>query len=156
MKRVLLFAALLGWSALASATVYKWVDAKGQVQYGDSPPVGVHATVVHLLGTAEPSAASSTAASSNPALSNAAFAAQALAQAKATRDQQAVDSDVAAAHQAQCTKAKQHYEALINGRHMYTLGPDGHRHYLSSAEIDTARLDAKKQVDALCGGSESM
>ena len=157
MKRVLLFAALLGWSALASATVYKWVDAKGRVQYGDSPPVGVHATVVHLLGTSEPSPASSSAATaSNPSLSDAAFAAQALAQAKSQRDQQAVDSDVAAARQAQCAKAKQHYEELINGRHMYTLGTDGKRHYLSSAEIDAARLDAKKQVDTLCGSGESM
>ncbi|MDE2293850.1 MAG: DUF4124 domain-containing protein [Gammaproteobacteria bacterium] len=156
MKRVLVFAALLGWSALASATVYKWVNAKGEVQYGDSPPVGVHATVVHLLGTAEPSAASSNAASSSPTLSNAAFAAQAVAQAKAERARQAVDSDVAAAHRAQCANAKQHYEELINGRHMYTLGPDGKRHYLSSAEIDAARLDAKKQVDTLCGSGESM
>jgi Domain of unknown function (DUF4124) len=156
MKRVLLFAALLGWSALASATVYKWTDAKGQVQYGDTPPVGVHATVVHLLGTAPPSAEPSSAAATNPSLSDASFAAQALAQAKAERERQSVDSDVAAAHQAQCAKAKQHYEDLINGRHMYTLGPDGKRHYLSSAEIDAARLDAKKQVDSLCGGGESM
>lgn len=156
MKRVLLFVALLGWSALASATVYRWVDAKGQVQYGDSPPVGVHATVVHLLGTADPSPAASSTATSNPTLSNAAFAAQALAQAKAQHEQQSVASDVAAAHQAQCAKAKQHYEDLINGRHMYTQGPDGKRHYLSSAEIDAARLDAKRQVDSLCGGGESM
>jgi hypothetical protein len=155
MKRVLLFAALLGWSAIASATVYKWVNTKGEVQYGDTPPVGVHAVVVHLLGTtaAQPPPAS---AAANPALSNAAFAAQALAQAKAERDRQAVDSDVAAAHQAQCAKAKQHYEDLINGRHMYTQGPDGKRHYLSSAEIDAARLDAKKQVDSLCGSGQSM
>ena len=156
MKRVLLFAALIGWSALASATVYKWVNAKGQVQYGDSPPVGVHATVVHLLGADTPAPAPASAAATNPALSNAAFAAQALAQTKAERERQAVAADVATAHQAQCAKAKQHYEELINGRHMYSLGADGKRHYLSSAEIDAARLDAKKQVDTLCGSGGSM
>ncbi len=155
MKRVLLFAALLGWSALASATVYRWVNAKGQLQYGDSPPVGVHATVVHLLGAAVPPAPAS-AAATNPTLSNAAFAAQALAQSKAERERQSVAADVATAHQAQCANAKQHYEDLINGRHMYSLGADGKRHYLSSAEIDAARLDAKKQVDTLCGSGQSM
>ena len=36
---------------MASAVVYKWVDAQGKVQYGDRPPDGVHAEVVELLGT---------------------------------------------------------------------------------------------------------
>ena len=49
MKRVLLCAALLAWSTLASAVVYKWVDAQGKLQYGDRPPDGVHAEVVELL-----------------------------------------------------------------------------------------------------------
>ncbi len=51
MKRLLLFAALIAWSGMASAVVYKWVDAQGKVQYGDRPPDGVHAEVVELLGT---------------------------------------------------------------------------------------------------------
>ncbi len=150
MKRVLLFGVLLGWAAIASATVYKWVNVKGEVQYGDTPPAGVHATIVHLLEVNPPNSPPA------PTISNSAFAAQALAQTKAQREQQAVDSDVAAARRKQCTDAQQHYEELINGRHMYTQGPDGKRHYLSSAEIDAARLDAKKQVDQLCGANNSM
>ncbi len=51
MKRVLLCAALLAWSGLASAVVYKWVDSEGKIQYGDRPPDGVHAEIVPLLGT---------------------------------------------------------------------------------------------------------
>jgi len=51
MKRLLLFAALVAWSGMAGAVVYKWVDAQGKVQYGDRPPDGVHAEVVALLGT---------------------------------------------------------------------------------------------------------
>jgi hypothetical protein len=46
MKRLLLFAALIAWSGMASAVVYKWVDAQGKLQYGDRPPDGVHAEVV--------------------------------------------------------------------------------------------------------------
>ena len=45
MKRLLLFAALIAWSGMASAVVYKWVDAQGKLQYGDRPPDGVHAEV---------------------------------------------------------------------------------------------------------------
>ena len=51
MKRLLLFAALIAWSGMASAVVYKWIDAQGKLQYGDRPPDGVHAEVVELLGT---------------------------------------------------------------------------------------------------------
>ena len=57
MKRVLLCTALILWSAMASAVVYKWVDAQGKTQYGDRPPDGVHADVVELLGTHVPHAA---------------------------------------------------------------------------------------------------
>ncbi len=49
MKRLLLFAALIAWSGMASAVVYKWTDSQGKIQYGDRPPDGVHAEVVELL-----------------------------------------------------------------------------------------------------------
>jgi len=50
MKRLLLFAALIAWSGMAGAVVYKWIDAQGKLQYGDRPPDGVHAEVVEFLG----------------------------------------------------------------------------------------------------------
>ena len=75
MRRVLLFAALVAWSAMASAVVYKWADADGKIHYGDLPPDGVKAEVVEMLTThatpppptqaarpAAPSTASATAA----------------------------------------------------------------------------------------------
>ena len=65
MKRLLLFAALIAWSGMASAVVYKWVDAQGKVQYGDRPPDGVNAEVVELLGTHVARAAPAKAPDSN-------------------------------------------------------------------------------------------
>src|SRR3974377_91791 len=50
MKRLLLVAALIAWSGMASAVVYKWVDAQGKVQYGDRPPDGGHAEGGETLG----------------------------------------------------------------------------------------------------------
>ena len=54
MKRVILCALLMAWSTLASAVVYKWVDAQGKTQYGDRPPDGVHAEVVEGWGVPAP------------------------------------------------------------------------------------------------------
>ena len=55
MKRALLFTALIAWSAMASAVVYKWSDADGKVHFGDRPPDGVKAEVVEILGARQSS-----------------------------------------------------------------------------------------------------
>ncbi len=149
MKRFLLYAALLAWSGLASAVVYKWSDAQGKLQYGDRPPAGVHAEVVELLGThaarsAPPrSAPSSTAAAAKPA---------APATASATDDaaKKAVAEDVAQVKEKQCTDAQERYKKLIEGRRIFKTGADGERQYLTSEEIDSARVDAKREIDAVC------
>jgi hypothetical protein len=142
MKRVLLCAALLAWSGLASAVVYKWVDAQGKTQYGDRPPDGVHAEVVELLGTHP-----STTRTSAPAASD-------KSAAPADNTQQAkkeVAADVAEARQKQCADAQDRYKKLLDGRHLYKMGENGERVYLTSDEIDTERLDAKKEIDDVCG-----
>jgi hypothetical protein len=143
MKRVLLCAALLAWSGMASAVVYKWVDAQGKVQYGDRPPDGVHAEVVEMLGvrgstrpTAAPRPASSTVAA--PADDAA---------------RKAVSEDVAAARDKQCADAQSHYKTLIEGRKLYKAGPDGERQYLTSEEIDEQRVNAKRDIDTICNST---
>jgi hypothetical protein len=146
MKRLLLFAALIAWSGIASAVVYKWVDAQGKVQYGDRPPDGVHAEVVELLGT---HAAHST---STPSAS--APAAKAPGQTPADANtKKAVEEDVAQTREKQCADAQDRYKKLIEGRRLYKTGADGERQYLTSDEIDSERLNAKREVDSICNSS---
>jgi hypothetical protein len=141
MKRLLLFAALIAWSGMAGAVVYKWVDAQGKVQYGDRPPDGVHAEVVEMLGThvarsAQPAPASKPAGTP---------AAQSDAGVK-----KAVAEDVEATRAKQCADAQDRYKHLIENRRLYKTGTDGERQYLSSEEIDSERLNAKRDIDATC------
>jgi hypothetical protein len=149
MKRVLLCVALIAWSAMASAVVYKWTDAQGKIQYGDRPPDGVHAEVMELLGNHVPRPASS--ASSTPAPRAPASAAAASQPADATS--KAVADDVAATKEKQCTDAQERYKKLIEGRKLYKTGPDGERQYLTSDEIDSERLNAKRDIDAICNSA---
>src|ERR1700721_138007 len=143
MKRLLLFAALIAWSGMASAVVYKWVDAQGKVQYGDRPPDGVHAEIVELLGTHVPRQSSDSARSdSNASASSAQKPAQTTSEAK-----KQVADDVAQTKDKQCADAQERYKKLIEGRRLYKTGPDGERQYLTSEEIDKERLDAKNDVD---------
>ena len=155
MKRVLLCAALLAWSGLASAVVYKWIDAQGKLQYGDRPPDGVHAEIVEGLGThgtrseqARPPAAPVSATSSPPA--------RTAPQTKGTGDdgiKKAVDDEVAQVKEKQCADAQARYKTLIEGRKLYKAGADGERQYLTSEQIDAERLNAKRDIDTICNSS---
>jgi hypothetical protein len=142
MKRLLLFAALVAWSGMAGAVVYKWIDAQGKLQYGDRPPDGVHAEVVELLGTHVARSASA------PEPSKAAAAGQtAPADAAAKKE---VDADVAQTREKQCADAQDRYKKLIEGRRLYKTGADGERQYLTADEIDSERVNAKRDIDAIC------
>ncbi len=149
MKRLLLFVTLVAWSGMAGAVVYKWVDAQGKLQYGDRPPDGVKAEVVELLGTHVTRAAASRSSDSPQASRGGRdTAAQDDASVK-----KAVESDVEQTRAKQCADAQERYKKLIEGRRLYKTGPDGERQYLTSEEIDADRLNAKRELDAVCNSS---
>ena len=143
MKRLLLFAALVAWSGMAGAVVYKWVDAQGKVQYGDRPPDGVHAVVMELLGT---HVARSVSAPAKAAATGQAPPADVAAK-------KAVDADVAQTREKQCADAQDRYKKLIEGRRLYKTGASGERQYLTSDEIDSERVNAKRDVDTTCNST---
>ncbi len=133
MKRLLLFAALIAWSGMASAVVYKWVDAQGKLQYGDRPPDGVHAEVVELLGTHVAARRFGAAAVSAACPLRHGGSPQRLRPPKLDDTKAAVAADVAQTRDKQCTDAQDRYKKLIEGRRIYKTGPDGERQYMSSA-----------------------
>jgi Domain of unknown function (DUF4124) len=154
MKRLLLFVALIAWSGMAGAVVYKWIDAQGKLQYGDRPPDGVHAEVVELLGTHVARAAaaresSATASSSSPSSPSSPRTAAAGSQDEATV-KKSVEGDVEQTREKQCADAQDHYKKLIEGRRLYKTGANGERQYLTSDEIDAERVNAKRDLDAIC------
>ena len=147
MKRLFLFAALIAWSGMAGAVVYKWLDGQGKIHYGDRPPDGVHAEVVVNLGTRSSRAAPartfesttpSTATIQNPPPPDDAVAKKAVA------------ADVAESRAKECVEAQERYRKLIEGRRLFKTGNDGQRQYLTSEEIDTQRLEAKRDIDLIC------
>jgi hypothetical protein len=150
MKRLLLFAALIAWSGLASAVVYKWTDAQGKLQYGDRPPDGVHAEVVELLGS---HAANARVAAPSTGQSAPAARVAAAPTPKDQDDRKAVDQDVAQTRDKQCTDAQDRYKKLIEGRRLYKAGPDGERKFMTAEEIDTERLNAKRDIDNICNST---
>jgi Domain of unknown function (DUF4124) len=144
MKRVLLFAALIAWSGMAGAVVYKWVDAQGKVQYGDQPPDGVRAEVVQLLGTHAARSSADAAPAKTVSQPN---------KDDAAATKKAVQTDVEESRAKECADAQDRYKKLIDGRHLYKTGTDGERQYLTSDEVDAQRLSAKQDIDSICNSS---
>jgi hypothetical protein len=148
MKRVLLFAALIAWSGMAGAIVYKWLDAQGKVQYGDRPPNGVHAEVVDGLGTQASRSAAARPPEPTPPTPRPITQDQPKTADPAVK--KAVDNDVAQTREKQCADARERYRKLIEGRRIFKTGDNGQREYLTSEEIDAQRLDAKREIDETC------
>jgi hypothetical protein len=132
---------LAGVCTIARADVFRWVDADGVVHYSDE---WVPGSVV--VKTVKPHPELSTASSGTSGASNR------IAQPTPDADNaRAMQQDVAKARDAQCTFAKQRYTKAIESRRVYKDGKDGEREYLSDADADAYREQARKDVQQACG-----
>jgi hypothetical protein len=84
-------------------------------------------------------------------------ATDAAANARLSQDasRAAVQKDVAATRAEQCKQAKDKYQQSIDARRVYRLNKAGEREYLSDAEVDQARLNARLEMERSCGSPSS-
>ena len=62
-----------------------------------------------------------------------------------------MQDDKARVRDAQCKFAKERYMRSIQSRRVYKEGKDGEREYMSDADADAYRAEARKDVQAACG-----
>ena len=144
-------AGVLTCAAAQAGDVYKYTDERGNTMYTDRPIPGavrVATTTPRPAETAARSYAAQQAASNQQlAASN-----QRIAQGQAdTRAAETVAKDLAATRAARCKQAREQYNNAINSRRLYTEDKDGKRTYLSDSELAAERVEAAKQVEAICG-----
>ena len=157
-RRTLALVAVLVLGSLAlpaGAAVYKWVDPQGRIHYSDRPPppegtllsIDTSSTS-HGAHASESGTRPMPAASSVPSgpISGPAANPEAVARLKST-----VDADVNNAQADQCKQAQDKYQNYVKSRRLYKEGPNKERIYLSDQELETERLQAKHDVDELCG-----
>jgi hypothetical protein len=152
MKSWMLCIAIVMWAGLANATVYKWLDVQGKIQYGDRPPDGVHAEVIAFYRNSSDRTAPR---SSQPAPSTAPRAKVTPAAEQIANEQtkKSIQDDVEASRSKQCSEARDRYQKYITSRRLYKEGKNGEREYLTAQEIDAERLNAKRDVDSVCNSS---
>ena len=67
--------------------------------------------------------------------------------------QRAVKADVAATRAQQCKEATERYDRSIRAMKLYRTGPKGEQIWLTEAELDAARLEARNARDTACAGA---
>ncbi len=131
--------------------VYKYTDERGNTMYTDRPMPGA---VKVSSSAVRPPEVSQRNYSAQQATANQQLAAtnQRIAQGQAdSRAAAQVAKDLENSRADRCKQARDNYNTTINSRRLYTTDKDGNRQYLSDSQIASERLEARKQVDAICG-----
>jgi hypothetical protein len=154
MRHIKILAVIAGVLACAVAQagdVYKYVDERGNTMYTDKPMPGavrVSAATQRPPEVQERTAAARQTANTNQVNSaNQRFADDQSNQRAAAQ----VAKDLADSRMERCKKAREQYQASLDARKIYRDKPGGEREYLSENEAAQARVDARKNVDAICG-----
>jgi len=142
-------ATLLAAAMPAAADVYKWLDPQGHTHYSDRPP-----PADAKLLSVEPGAGTHHAERAPPPAAPTAAAPAPASAADAARLKQQVDADVASTRAAQCKAAQERYQNYVGSRRIFKEGANQERIYLSDAEAETERLNARRAVAELCGDAE--
>lgn len=155
-RKLVIALALAGLASVAAAsTVYKWMDAEGQVHYTDRPPSGADAKLIAVYekGSIEDEGGGDAAAAgdeSPPAEETTSPGQDEEQAASSQAEVNAVNADVARARAENCKKATERYNSYVTSQRLFRTGPNGQRQYLTDAELSSARLSAKKDMDLFC------
>ena len=147
MLRPVIVTALIaaGISGVAHADVYRWVDDKGEAHYSDRWVPGSELIKSDKPHPQMPNSASSTPTpvAQHPAAPSAADRA----------NEDAVKQDVAKVKDSQCKQAKERYQKAIEARRIYKPAKEGDtdRAFMSDAETDQYRAQARSDVTVACG-----
>jgi hypothetical protein len=149
MRKTIALAALtlLASTAYAASDVYRWKDASGIWHYSDQPHPGAELVRNGRAASASPAAPAQpqTPAPAAPqATSNEPLPVSKEAAAE-------VRQEAATAQAKQCEKSTKFYNDIVQARRVTKTDDKGNKTYMSNAEIDGARLQARAARDLACG-----
>jgi hypothetical protein len=123
----------------ANADVYKYTDAKGNVEYTDKPHA-LPAERLNIQSQKGEQANAQTPPAPKPQETPA-----------APVDSQPKKKEISPEDKEErCKKARERYDSFMNSPRLYQDLGNGERRYLSDQELDSARTFAKTTMDTLC------
>ena len=134
--------------------VYRYVDAQGGIHYSDTWVPGSQLIKMdHRPNNIESGGSAGRAAQSKTPIAAGNRASAEVAQETTVR---AVQADVAAAKDQQCTDAKAKYDKSIQVRRIYksdTANADGEREFLTDEQADAYRVQLRTEMQTACGNA---
>jgi len=141
--RYLIYLTLLASTSLNAGAIHKWVDEKGNVHYGDAPPVAAKTEGVRVQsapsnpGKALPRLSSpgdSESADSNPSTTTAV-------------NENDIPEDQA---KIACDQAKEDLEVIGRSSRIKLRAADGSTRYLSTEEIEERKQQSEADIERFC------
>jgi hypothetical protein len=137
-----------GICGVAQADVYRWVDEHGEPHYSDRWVPGSE-----LIKTSKPRPTAPDSSGGERRSPVATASQNASVKLQQQLAEQAVKQDVAKTRAVQCKEAKERYQKAIEARRLYKPAKEGDtdRVFMSDAETDAYRLQARNDVTTACG-----
>jgi Domain of unknown function (DUF4124) len=142
-------AALLATMTVGAAEIYKWVDADGNVQYGDRPS-GMPSEV-RLQIASEPTDPARLQAQAARQQEEQKFVEEAEEKNKPQGPTREEIRAAAREKADKCNTYRERLNAFVRARHLYREDEKGERVYLDEAETQAARDKVESQVNEYCG-----
>lgn len=145
---------LLAAPALSVAKIYKWVDAQGNVHYGEQPPAkNAQEMKLHKGPTPPAKSTKSDDKSDNQAKQSEGKGSFLESLAK-EREEKAKADEVAAKEKARfdknCSIARKQLASLKLGGRRYEIDEKGNRSFLDDTQIQKQQQNAQKDVAKWC------
>jgi hypothetical protein len=132
---------------VTAAEIYKWVDADGNVQYGDRPS-GAQSEV-QLQIASRPTDPARIEAQTTARLEQQATESEAAANEPQGPSEEELRAE-ARERAEKCTMYRARLEKFVQSRRLYREDANGERVYLDEAETQAARDNVQHQVEEYC------
>lgn len=154
MRKIITFTAttLLMASAFGAGEVYRWRGADGSWHYSDQyrPGAELVASTPAARLASEPDSPPSVPTQSQPASEPAETTGEIPVSPEVAAE---VRSAVATVRAEQCKKAEESYQKALQARRITKTDAQGNKVFMTEAEMDAARLQARANRDVACGST---
>jgi hypothetical protein len=144
MTKVLLFSVGMAFATAAIAQQYKWVDANGKVQYGDTPPPGVQATRL------KPPPAGASAPAAAPKVNPEAAFRNRQQERQKSDEKAAKERADAEAKRVNCEASQASLRGLQSGQRISSTNAAGERVFIDDAERAKEIERTQRAVNEWC------
>jgi hypothetical protein len=136
-------------SGHATAEQYKWTDRDGKVQYGDTPPAGVQATLIKGPAASAPTARDANPRPLSPAEQEAEFRKRRLEAEKAFAKDDKAAQDAEASRE-NCKNAQDYQRQLEGGQRISRTDAKGERVFMEDDQRALEMTKARKMIADWC------